>query len=596
MTRRAGRLIFEGIGVSPGYAIGLAHRVDRSRVTIPKYRIDDAGVATQLERFEAALTASESQIGDVRATLTAGSSDHGLILDVHLMMLRDAMLVDATQDAIRSDRINAEWALRKVMRTLKQMFANIEDEYFRERRADVEFVGRRVLRNLMGTGQPNLSLVRPGSIVVAHDLSPADTAFLTEKAILGFATDVGGKTSHTAIMARSLELPAVVGLDDFSQYVGTGDTLIVDGTHGRIIVRPTGEEIARYQRWQHRYATHLAQLTAVRHTPSVTLDAVHVQVAANIERPDEAQAAMEAGADGVGLYRTEYLYMNRATLPDEEEQYAAYRMVVEATGAAGATIRTLDLGGDKLIEPIKQNRELNPVMGLRAVRYCLHEPVLFKAQLRALLRASAHGNLRILVPLISGLVEVRAVRALIGACRAELAAEGLAMADDVPLGVMIELPSAAAIADLLARECDFFAIGTNDLIQYMLAVDRGNEHVAHLYRPLHPAVLRVLASVVAAANTAGIPVSLCGQMASEPGYLPVLLGLGLTRLSMNTTSIAVLKSTARAVSIVDCATLFAEISALDTAPAIEARVALRVGAMLTGLALDDLAAPLEGGD
>ena len=596
MSRRANRLVFEGIGVSPGYAIGRAHRVDRSRVKVPKYRIDDAEIPAQLDRFEAALTASESQIGEIRDTLTQGSSDHEMILDMHLMMLRDAMLVDATQDAIRSDRINAEWALGKVMRTVKQMFANIEDEYFRERRTDVEFVGRRVLRNLMGTGQPNLSLVRPGSIVVAHDLSPADTAFLTEKAILGFATDVGGKTSHTAIMARSLELPAVVGLDDISQHVGTGDTLVIDGTHGRVIVRPTGEEIARYQRWQHRYATHLAKITAVRHTPADTLDGVPIHVAANIERPDEAQSAMEAGADGVGLYRTEYLYMNRATLPDEEEQYAAYRTVVEATGEAGATIRTLDLGGDKLIEPIKQNRELNPVMGLRAVRYCLHEPVLFKAQLRALLRASAHGNLRILVPLISGLVEVRAVRALLESCRTELAAEGVAMADSVPLGAMIELPSAAAIADLLARECDFFAIGTNDLIQYMLAVDRGNEHVAHLYRPLHPAVLRVLASIVTAANTAGIAVSLCGQMASEPGYLPVLLGLGLTRLSMNTTSVAVLKSAARAVSVIDCATLFAEISALDTAPAIEACVGLRVGEMLKELDLDDLVAPLDGGD
>lgn len=596
MTRRAARMVFDGIGVSPGYAIGRAHRVDRSRVKIPKYRVDDSEVPLQLERFEAALAASESQIGEIRASLTGGGSDHAIILDMHLMMLRDAMLVDATQDAIRSDRINAEWALRKVMRTLKQMFANIEDEYFRERRSDVEFVGRRVLRNLMGTGQPNLSLVRPGSIVVAHDLSPADTAFLTEKAILGFATDVGGKTSHTAIMARSLELPAVVGLDDISQHVGTGDTLVVDGTHGRIIVRPTRDEIARYQRWQHRYATHLAQVTAVRHTPAITQDGVMVHVAANIEGPAEAQTAIEAGADGVGLYRTEYLYMNRETLPDEAEQYAAYRRVVEATGAAGATIRTLDLGGDKLVESIKQNRELNPVMGLRAVRYCLHEPALFKAQLRALLRASAHGNLRILVPLISGLVEVRAVRALLETCRAELQAEGVAMADDLPLGVMIELPSAAAIADLLARECDFFAIGTNDLIQYMLAVDRGNEHVAHLYRPLHPAVLRVLAQVVTAANAAGIPVSLCGQMASEPSYLPVLLGLGLTRLSMNTTSVAVLKSAARAVSVTDCQTLFAEISELDTAPAIEACVALRVGEMFKGLHLDDLAAPLDGGD
>jgi phosphotransferase system enzyme I (PtsI) len=583
------RRVFDGIGVSPGYAIGRVHRVDRRRLEIPKFRIDETGVDTELARFEAALSASEAQIAEIRAMLST-PDDHGLILDAHQLMVRDAMIVDATQDAIRRDHINAEWALRKVIRSVKQMFANIDDEYFRERRSDVQYVGQRIMRNLMGTTHPNLSLVQPGSLVVARDLSPADTAFLTQTTVLGFATDVGGKTSHTAIMARSLELPAVVGVEGLSEAVGTGDTLIIDGTHGRVIVQPTNAEIADYQQRQQRYATHLARITAVRHTPATTADGVQVHIAANIERPEEAESALEAGAHGVGLYRTEYLYMNRETLPSEAEQYAAYRTVVEATGSAGATIRTLDLGGDKFINSIKQNRELNPVMGLRAIRFCLHEPALFRVQLRALLRASAHGQLRILVPLISGLAEMRAVRALLAECRAELIAEGHAVADTLPVGAMIELPSAAAIADLLARECDFFALGTNDLIQYMLAIDRGNEQVAHLYRPLHPALLRVLAQVVTAANTAGIEVSLCGQMASEPQYLPVLLGLGLTRLSMNATSVPVLKSAVRAIRQIDCATLFAELSALETADDIEVCVRLRVGEMLRDLDFDDLLA------
>lgn len=579
--------IFDGIGVSPGYAIGRVHRVDARRLEVPRFRIDATGIDGELARFEAALSASEAQLTEIQATLSP-SADHALILDAHLLMVRDAMIVDATQDAIRRDRINAEWALQKALRTVKGMFADIDDEYFRERRADVKYVGQRIMRNLTGTAQSSLGQVQPGSLVVARDLSPADTAFLSQAAVLGLATNVGGQTSHTAITARSLELPAVVGAEGLSDAVGTGDTLIIDGTHGRVIVQPTSAEIADYQARQRRYATQRARLTAVRHSPATTLDGITVHIAANIERPEEASGAIEAGAQGVGLYRTEYLYMNRNSLPDEAEQYAAYCAVLEAAGPAGATIRTLDVGGDKLINAIKHNRALNPVMGLRAIRFCLHEPALFRVQLRALLRASAHGRVRILVPLVSGLAEMRAVRALLAECRAELIAEGHAVAETVEVGAMIELPSAAAIADLLARECDFFAIGTNDLIQYMLAIDRGNEQVAHLYRPLHPALLRVLAQVVTAANVAGIPVSLCGQMASEPRYLPVLLGLGLTRLSMNATSVPVLKSAVRALSQLDCATLFAELSGLDTADAIEACVQLRVGTLLQDLDFDDL--------
>lgn len=582
------RFVMEGIGVSSGYAIGPAFRIDRRRIEVPRYHIDADQVDAEVVRLQTALDASEAQIQDIRDKLSEAGDEHGLILEAHQMMLRDEALVDSTRQAIQADHINAEWALKKVLRSLKQLFDNIEDEYFRERRSDVEFVGARILRNLMGTAQPNLSQLGESAIVIAHDLSPADTAFLMGTAVLGFATNAGGKTSHTAIMARSLELPAVVGLEDVTERIGTGDLMILDGAAGRLIVHPTPAEVTRYQDLQARWTNRLAGISAQRHAPATTKDGIEVRIAANVERPDEAAAAVEQGAEGVGLYRTEYLYMNRETLPSEDEQYTAYRQVIENTGEEGATIRTLDIGGDKFIEPLKRNRELNPVMGLRAIRFCLHEIKLFKTQLRALLRASAHGRLRILIPLISGVEEVRVVRALLTDCRTELLAEGHPLADTVPLGIMIELPSAAFIADILAHEADFFAIGTNDLIQYMLAIDRGNEHVAHLYRPLHPALLRILEKVVQAARTAGIPVSMCGEMAGEPGYLPILLGLGLTDLSMNTTAVPLLKSVVRSLSLAECKALFEEIRHLPTTAQIEAHVASRVGQMLRDLNLPEL--------
>lgn len=589
------RFVLEGIGVSSGYAIGRAHRIDRRRIEVPHYHIEPDLIDAELKRLDDALDASEAQIQDIRDKLSEAGDEHGLILEAHQLMLRDEALVESTRQAIRGDRINAEWALRKVLRSLKQLFDNLEDEYFRERRSDVDFVGARVLRNLLGSAQPSLSLADPSAIIVAHELSPADTAFLNQTSVLGFATDAGGKTSHTAIMARSLELPAVVGLEDVSERVGTGDLLILDGAAGRIIVHPTPAEVVRYQHLQAQWKNRIARIAVNRLDPATTRDGATVHIAANVERPDEARAAMDQGAEGVGLYRTEYLYMNRETLPSEDEQYVAYRQVVEHTGAMGATIRTLDIGGDKFIEPLKRNREINPVMGLRAIRFCLHEIKLFKTQLRALLRASIHGHLRILIPLVSGVEEIRVVRALLTDCRNELVAEGHAVAPDVPLGIMIELPSAAFIADVLAREADFFAIGTNDLIQYMLAIDRGNEHVAHLYRPLHPALLRVLSHVVAAARAAGIPVSMCGEMAGEPGYVPMLLGLGLTDLSMTMTSVPLMKSVVRTVRLADCQQLYAEVRDLVTTSEIEARVADRVGELLKELNLPELFHPRRPG-
>ncbi len=574
--------VLEGIGVSPGYAIGRAHLVDRRRVRVPKYHLSAGQAKAELQRFAEALAQSEAQIQDIKGKLVSAGEEQVLILEAHQLMMRDEMLVEGTRQLIREQNINAEWALKKVVRSIKQIFDNIDDEYFRERRSDVDFVGDRILRNLLGGAHPSLSQVGHSAIVIAHDLSPADTAFLMRTAVLGFATDVGGKTSHTAIMARSLELPAVVGLERITELVGTGDVLVLDGTLGRVLINPPPEEVKRYQRQQMVYSAHRAKLDEARHEPSMTMDGTTVRIAGNIELPEETSVVLEYGAEGVGLYRTEYLYMNRETLPDEQEQYEHYRQVLETAGAAGATIRTLDLGGDKFIEPLRLNRELNPVMGLRAIRFCLREQGIFRTQLRALLRASVHGNLRMMLPLISSIEEVWQTRAILADCRRQLELEGQPMAQDIPLGIMIELPSAAAIADLLAREVDFFAIGTNDLIQYTLAIDRANEHVAHLYRPLHPALLRMLEFIVSSADAAGIRVSMCGEMAGEALFVPVLLGLGLRELSMNTVSIPIIKSVVRAVSIDACEALFRGVRDLVCADQIEARVRATVDEMLAG--------------
>ena len=573
--------VLHGVAVSPGYAIGRAHLLDRRRLKVPKYHVSEDEIDREVHRFEAALVASDEQIGDIRGKLESAGEEHVLILEAHQMMLKDEMLVDGTRHIIREQTINAEWALKKVVRSIKQIFDNIDDEYFRERRSDVDFVGDRVMRNLMGTAHPSLSQVQQGSIVVAHDLSPADTAFMMRTTVLGFATDVGGKTSHTAIMARSLELPAVVALENITEIVGSGDLLVVDGSAGQVHVNPSAEILERYQRLQLSYSTQRAQLAQTQHLPAATSDGTDVRIVGNIELAEEAGVVVAHGAEGVGLYRTEYLYMNRETLPDEDHQYAHYRMVVEACAPHGATIRTLDLGGDKFITPLKLTRELNPAMGLRAVRFCLREQGIFRTQLRALLRASVHGPLRIMIPLISGLAEVKAVKRIVTDCRASLEAEGY-LVDDVPLGIMVELPSAAIIADLLANEVDFFAIGTNDLIQYTLAIDRGNEHVASLYRPLHPAVLRMLVGIVEAANAADIRVSICGEMAGEALYTPILLGLGLREMSMNAAAIPLVKSVIRAVSLKDCEALFAEVRQMPCTEAIQTRVRERVAELLAG--------------
>lgn len=583
-----------GIGVSPGYAIGRVHLVDRRKLRIPRRRLEAGEIEAEVQRLMAAIDTSEEQIQSLRDKLERAGEEHYLILEAHQLMIRDEMLVDGTCQLIRNQQLNAEWALQKALRGIKRVFDNIEDEYFRERRSDVDFVGDRLTRNLMGEAQPSLSTVKAGEIVVGHDLAPSDTTFLMQANIAGFITELGGKTSHTAIIARSLELPAVVAVEGVMDRVAMGDTLIVDGSSGEVLINPSTAELERYRALADRYARARARLDRTGHGVTQTKDGVQVTVRGNIELPEETKVVLSHGAAGIGLYRTEFLFMNRRDLPDEDEQFECYRAVLEQTAPHPATIRTLDLGGDKLADAMRRGVGPNPVLGLRAVRLCLDDQALFKTQLRALLRASAFGQLRIMVPLISRIDEVRHVKGLMAECRAELVREGHDLAPQIDFGIMIEVPAAALLADHLAREVDFFSIGTNDLIQYTLAVDRQNQHVAHLYAPLHPAMLRLLSGIIRAAHAGDIEVTMCGEMAGEPLYLPVLLGMGLRVLSMNPTSVPVVRHLVSALSVPDCVRLFDALLALDNTNAIEAHTRRTLRTMLRDTdALELLGAALD---
>jgi len=570
-----GTTILVGIGASPGIAIGRCWPVDRRKVRTPKRRLGPEEVEPELSRFRTALDLSEGQLSEVRhkvAEAEGGSAgDHTAIIDMHRMMLKDEMLVLEAQRLIREERINAEWAVKRVVRKIKGAFSDAADEYFKERRADVDFVGERIIKNLLGQ-QVDVEEPPPeGAIIVAHDLSPADTALLLhERKVGAFVTDAGAKTSHTAIVARALEVPAVVAVGRITSLADKGDWVIVDGARGVVIINPTAGERADYEVARQRFLDQERELLRTRDLPAATQDGVTLRLAGNIEFAEEVPSLLNHGGEAVGLYRTEFLYLQREQLPTEEDHYLDARRILEALAPRPVTIRTFDLGGDKLPAGLKSHAE-NPALGLRAIRYCLRQPEMFRAQLRGLLRASIHGNLRLMFPMISGINELRAAKRVLAEVREELRREGHEL-PQLPVGIMIELPSAAVISDRLAAECDFFSIGTNDLIQYTIGIDRQNKDVAYLYKPLHLAVVRLLKLVCDNAAAAGIPVSMCGEMAGEPMNALVLIGLGVTEFSMNGPSIPLVKRVIRAARAEDGRALAQRVLALTSADEIEREV------------------------
>ena len=556
----------KGIAVSSGIIIGKAHLVDRSRVKILyQYLISDQQVNKEVERFKDALNAAKDQIIHLKNRMPEQIKRHSFILDTHLMIMDDSMFFNATINAILSEKINAEWALKKSVQNIEDLFSQIDDPYIKERIVDVEYVAERVLRNLAGKEQESLYEINERVIIVAHELSPADTSSINIGKVMGFITDVGGRTSHAAIIAQSLKIPAVVGLESVTRQVQDGTLLIVDGNTGEVIIDPDDDLIILYQEKQLNQERFESSIIRLSHLPAETTDGHKISVRANIEFLEEVATAKDHGAEGIGLYRTEFHYLRSQGLPSEDELFEDYKEVAEIIAPNPVTIRTLDLGGDRFSSEISWTKETNPALGLRAIRFCLQQPRIFKTQLRAILRASAFGNIQVMFPMISGLQELLDSRKILKEVMGELDQEGVAYDRNIKVGLMIEVPSAVTVADILAKHADFFSIGTNDLIQYALAIDRINEHVAFMYQPFHPAILRMILQVIKAAKQAGIKVALCGEMAGDPLCTSVLLAMGIDELSLNAGGIPMIKKVIRSLSLDQAKADLREIMKLDTA-------------------------------
>ena len=565
------RILLKGIPAAPGLIVGKAFCLGSEDMQVQKRTISESQVPKEVTRFKEALIKTRAEILDIQKKISREMGvRHAQIFNAHLLVLEDRTLIEGVITRLKKERLCIEYIFLEVLKKYIKTFSHIDDPYLRERLSDIEDVGKRILRNLRGIRRDILTNLKEKLIIVAYDLSPSDTASMHKEKVIGFITDIGGKTSHTAIMAKALEIPAVVGLEEATAKIETGDNIIVDGTRGEVLVNPDRATLDKYKLQSEKLVREEQVLLKLRDLPAETPDGREVQLAANIELPEELASVVAHGARGIGLYRTEYFYMNRMDLPTEEEHFEAYKKVSQQVEPYSVVIRTLDLGGDKFLSQLDIPQEMNPYLGWRAIRFCLARPEIFKVQLRAILRASAYGKLKLMYPMISGIEELRQANRMLEQVKEELRRRKIPFDEDIEVGAMIEIPSAALTCDILAKEADFFSIGTNDLIQYSIAVDRVNEKIAYLYEPAHPAVLRLIKNVIDSGHKENVWVGMCGEMASEPAFALLLLGLGLDEFSVSPAAVPGIKRVIRSVTLKQAKDMARKALTLTTGKEVEA--------------------------
>lgn len=563
--------VLMGIAASSGIAIAKAYRLVEPDLSFVQTNIEN--VEQEVDRFRAALTKAKGELEQIRErALRELGADKAAIFEAHLLVLSDPELVGPIEDSIKAEKMNAEAALKNTADMFIMMFEQMDNEYMKERAADIRDVTKRVLAHLLGVQLVNPSMISEEVIIVAEDLTPSDTAQLNRTYVKGFTTDIGGRTSHSAIMARSMEIPAVVGTKSATESIKNGDLVIVDGLGGEVHINPSEELVKQYEQKHADFEAQKAEWAKLVNEQTLSADGHHVELAANIGTPNDLVGVVNNGGEAVGLYRTEFLYMGRDTLPTEEEQYTAYKAVLEGMNGKPVVVRTLDIGGDKELPYLHLPKEMNPFLGFRAIRLCLEEQGMFRTQLRALLRASTAGNLKIMFPMIATIDEFRQAKAVLEEEKQKLVAEGIAVSDKIEVGIMVEIPSTAVLADLFAKEVDFFSIGTNDLIQYTMAADRMNERVAYLYQPYSPSILRLVKMVIDAAHKEGKWTGMCGEMAGDETAIPVLLGLGLDEFSMSATSILKARSLIKRLNKSDMEKLASEVLNMSTTEEVVAAI------------------------